>query len=60
MLQEPGPRGSPQLPQAPIGGAESFEDAETAKTESCLSRSWPSHVGQAGWRDPVTSVSNLW
>lgn len=36
MEQEPGPRGSPQLPQDPDDIFESEEDplAETAKTES--------------------------
>jgi len=37
MEQEPGPRGSPQLPQGPTDRAE-FEGpfAETANTDSCV------------------------
>jgi len=40
--QAPGPRGSPQEPQAPGIGADDLEDlADTAKTESCLSSDRP-------------------
>jgi len=44
--QAPGPRGSPQDPQAPAGLAE-FDAplAETAKTESCGSSLVALHLG---------------
>jgi len=62
MEHAPGPRGSPQLPQAPEeAGAADELFAETAKTDSC----WASfllllQVGQTGFSLPNTRVSNRW
>jgi len=56
--QEPGPRGSPQLPQAPdaVGVAEE-PLACTANTESCGARFLPPHFGQAALSFPNTRAS---
>jgi len=46
----PGPRGSPQEPQAPLGDAEAVEPlAETAKTESCRSSLVVWHLGHSAF-----------
>jgi len=64
MEQAPGPRGSPQLPQAPLGAAdgEDCEDplADTANTESsCASlRLW--HFGHEAFSAPNTRASKRW
>jgi len=64
MEQEPGPRGSPQLPQAPEGIAEAEEDddpfAETAKTESWGARLLLWHFGQEAFSFPITRASKRW
>jgi len=62
MEHAPGPRGSPQLPQAPEGaGAADELFAETAKTDSWRVRSLLLlQVGQTGFSLPNTSVSNRW
>ena len=54
---EPGPRGSPQLPQAPDEGEKLFCDSETAKVESCWSRFRLAHPGHSGASDPRTIAS---
>src|SRR5262249_16265778 len=64
--QEPGPRGSPQLPHGPVGTPSLASDRAgrppelTANTESCFSsrRLW--HSGHTAFLLPVTSSSNLW
>jgi len=62
MEHAPGPRGSPQLPQAPAdAGAADELFAETAKTDSC----WVSsllllQVGQTGFSLPNMRASNRW
>jgi hypothetical protein len=52
MEQEPGPRGSPHVPQAPAGAAANAEGAGafelTANTDSCFSSSALAHEGQLG------------
>src|SRR5213593_3533975 len=64
MEQEPGPRGSPQVPQEPASPNDSAPSAEasppppTAKVENCFSRSPPPHPGQEGGADPITRASN--
>src|SRR5579863_7171137 len=46
--QAPGPRGSPQAPQAPVEGAAEAEPfVETANTESWGSSRVPWHFGQS-------------
>jgi hypothetical protein len=59
--QEPGPRGSPQLPQAvgPEWAAEPLF-ADTANTESCGARSLLLHLGQEALSRPKTNASNPW
>ena len=58
MEQEPGPRGSPQVPHAPMGlllaGARS---PPTAKLESCWLSRLLSHLGQAAFLFPSTIAS---
>jgi hypothetical protein len=58
MEQEPGPRGSPQLPQAPddMGVAEE-PLACTANTDSCEARFLPRHFGQMAFSFPITRAS---
>ena len=58
-LQEPGPRGSPHVPQEPAGSraAARLEPVLTAKVDSCLVSRLPPHRGQAGLRSAVTSCS---
>jgi hypothetical protein len=62
MEQEPGPRGSPQVPQGPAGwrAAAAAPPVPTAKVEMSFSSFLPPQDGQAGFADPVTIVSNLW
>ncbi len=58
MEQEPGPRGSPQDPQAPEGTLElDAAFAETAKTESCGASFWLLHLGQEAFSFPKTKAS---
>jgi hypothetical protein len=59
---EPGPRGSPQLPQAPEGMGVADEGTLlcTAKTESCEARFLPWHLGQLAFSFPMTRVSKEW
>src|SRR6266700_7661652 len=61
MEHEPGPRGSPQLPQDPPGALvwRGFSPP-TAKVESCCSSCLPSHLGHAGFCCPRTMVSKWW
>ena len=65
MEQEPGPRGSPQLPQPPLD----FEGADfaksplpfadpTANAENCCSSLVLSQAGQCAFFVPVTMASN--
>lgn len=57
--QEPGPRGSPQLPQGPTEGAvldDSFDRA--ANTESCGANFLLRHFGHSAFWLPMTSTSN--
>ncbi len=60
--QEPGPRGSPQLPQDPGDASEAAAPFPllTAKTESCFSSFTLSHDGHRGVSSEElnTSVSN--
>jgi hypothetical protein len=59
--QDPGPRGSPQVPQAPppaIRGAELPE--LTAKVENWRDSSRPWHAGHSGAAEAVTSFSKRW
>jgi hypothetical protein len=62
-LQAPGPRGSPQLPQDigpdALDACVELNLPLTAKTDSCFSRSVPTHVGHDAARDAVTMASNL-
>lgn len=62
MLQEPGPRGSPQEPhgEGPAGAAEvrDGEPCDTANTDSCLSRAWEWHCGHSAGREALTMASN--
>jgi hypothetical protein len=62
MEHAPGPRGSPQLPQAPEeAGASDELFAETAKTDSCgVSCLLLLQVGQTGFSLPNTRASNRW
>jgi hypothetical protein len=55
--QDPGPRGSPQLPQAPTGAASS-PDPAVAKTESFFATSVEWQLGQPGTVFERTSISN--
>ena len=58
MEQEPGPRGSPQDPQAPEGTLElDAAFAETAKTESCGASFLLLHLGQEAFSFPKTKAS---
>jgi hypothetical protein len=62
MLQAPGPRGSPHVPQPPGDAAAALEDdedlVETANVESCFSRLRLWQAGHDGGRSPVTNCSN--
>jgi hypothetical protein len=65
MEQEPGPRGSPQLPHAPEGIAVADEeDAEplawTANTDIREASFLPWHFGQLAFSFPITKASNEW
>jgi hypothetical protein len=57
--QEPGPRGSPQLPQAPdgVGIADEEPLAWTAKTDNCEARFLPRQFGQLAFSLPITKAS---
>jgi hypothetical protein len=59
MEQEPGPRGSPQLPQGPgaMGVADEDPLACTANTESCDARFLPLHFGQLAFSFPSSRAS---
>jgi len=60
MEQEPGPRGSPQLPQAPGGmGAAEGDLACTANTDSCGAKFLPWHFGQRALSFPNTRASKV-
>lgn len=61
MEQEPGPRGSPQLPQGPAArrGA-GAPGADIANTDSLGASFLPAHLGQAAFCEPKTSASNSW
>lgn len=51
--QAPGPRGSPQDPQAPLADAEADDPlADTAKTESCGSSFVVWHLGHSAFSLP--------
>jgi hypothetical protein len=56
----PGPRGSPQLPQAPPSGVAPLDAplADTANTESCGSSFLLWHFGHSALSFPYTSASN--
>ena len=59
--QEPGPRGSPHVPQPPIGTCVAPEDGDAeraAKTDCRFSSSVPRHDGHSGVADPRVSHSN--
>jgi hypothetical protein len=58
MEQEPGPRGSPQLPQAP-DGTDPIDAplACTANTESSAARFFPLHFGQLAFSFPMIRAS---
>jgi hypothetical protein len=65
MEHDPGPRGSPQVPQGAAGdepNAGVFFPLRTANTESCCSSFRPWHAGHCGRLelDPCTMVSNRW
>jgi len=59
--QEPGPRGSPQVPQPPTedGAVDALLEL-TAKTESCGASLWPWHFGHSAFWSPYTKASNWW
>jgi len=61
MLQEPGPRGSPQDPQADgwlaVRGR-TGDPCDTANTDSCLSSASDWHSGHFAWREALTMASN--
>ena len=59
MEQEPGPRGSPQLPQAPDGamGAAELPLVCTANTDSKEAKFLPWHFGQLASFLPKTRAS---
>jgi hypothetical protein len=61
MEQEPGPRGSPQVPQAPPGLTPWADfSPPTAKLESCWLNRLLSHLGQAAFLFPMTIASKWW
>jgi len=62
MEQDPGPRGSPQLPQAPdaVGVEDEAALACTANTESRDARFLPWHFGQLAFSLPSTRASKGW
>ena len=64
MAQEPGPRGSPQLPQGPgAGREEGLLLGPTAKAESCCSSRLPlqeEHSGRPPRRELITRASKWW
>ena len=56
--QDPGPRGSPQAPQAPLAGTpEGRTLAATPKADGSFSRLALAHAGQVGRSDPRISSS---
>ena len=59
--QEPGPRGSPQVPQGPgpLDVAQSAV-APTPNGENCFCSLVALQDGQAGMVEPCTSSSNRW
>jgi len=61
MEQDPGPRGSPQVPQGPLSIRESvFGPVLTAKTDSCFSSPCPWQAGQDGCWPCRVRNSNRW
>ena len=61
MLQEPGPRGSPQLPHGPLAGAAARDfSPPTAKLDNCWLSRLLSQLGQAAFCLPITMASNWW
>jgi hypothetical protein len=61
MEQEPGPRGSPQLPQAPEDIAVADEPlAWTANTDIREASFLPWHFGQLAFSFPITKASKEW
>lgn len=62
MEQEPGPRGSPQLPQAPdgMGVADDEPLVWTANTDNRDAKSLPPHIGQEDFCFPSTMASKAW
>ena len=61
MEQEPGPRGSPQVPQGP-GPLEEDQALfpPTAKADNCFFNVVALQEGQAGAVDPWTIASKRW
>ena len=59
MEQEPGPRGSPQLPQAPDARGVAGEEplVWTANTDNCGAKFLPPHFGQEDFCFPSTRAS---
>src|SRR5438128_8518052 len=61
MEQEPGPRGSPQLPHAPEGIAVTDEPLDwTANTDIREASFLPWHFGQLAFSFPITKASKEW
>ena len=61
--QDPGPRGSPQEPQAPPDDRAAelfFAVTVTANTESCGASLWLWHLGHSAFSLPYTRASNWW
>lgn len=59
MEQEPGPRGSPQVPQEPDPlDVAQLAVAPTPKAENCFASLVALHFGQAATVEPCTSNSN--
>ena len=61
MEHDPGPRGSPQLPQGPgEGREEALLLGPKAKAESCCSSLAPLHDGHSARFEPITRASKEW
>jgi hypothetical protein len=59
MEQEPGPRGSPHVPQEPDPlGVAQLAVAPTPNAENCFASLVVLHFGQAATVEPCTSSSN--
>ena len=53
MEQEPGPRGSPQLPQPPLGARAAVDPgAETANVDSLEASFLLAHLGHSAFCEP--------